>query len=479
MVRAASVTSTVVYTYNAAGLRVGHSGPSGTSVAYAWDWATGVPELLSDGDNLYLVGHNTLGQFADEAWAYYLPDALGSVRQVTDRTGAVMTTREPVLSVAEGWTPYGVEVGGAQAGLGFTGEWFDAAVGLQYLRARWYDVEVGRFTSRDSLQLESNLYIYGNANPLSYTDPTGYFSQELIAQSLGQRDFAQVVDWFDALVTAAPTALTNDPQQRWGFLALLLHANSGDRITGLSLRIFGRKHEIALGEFLSDGCNIQIIAEGKLYDLPEYIQDYLEDINASDDDRINYTVPNWRTVVHRYRLNGGKTFQDGRYTDLPDWYATSIELELFEPAILTGIGGSLQEMFLSDRYGNDYLGIQVNVGGGVNLLPFGVNYSEGYAFDLEREWGTNIPYVLDEASLTDAMAGFDVGASFTIFGLGVGASVGIQSPIYQTVAFDMAFMQLIGSSLSGSFTFRTFNDNPLTNGWNELDEIPTYDYGSF
>ena len=162
------------------------------------------------------------------------------------------------------------------------------AVGLQYLRARWYDVEVGRFTSRDSLQLESNLYIYGNANPLSYTDPTGYFSQELIAQSLGQRDFAQVVDWFDALVTAAPTALTNDPQQRWGFLALLLHANSGDRITGLSLRIFGRKNEIALGEFLSDGCNIQIIAEGKLYDLPEYIQDYLEDINASDDDRMRY-----------------------------------------------------------------------------------------------------------------------------------------------------------------------------------------------
>ena len=76
------------------------------------------------------------------------------------------------------------EIGDAQAGLGYAGEWFDVAVGLQYLRARWYDVEVGRFTSRDPLQLESNLYIYGNANPLSYTDPTGYFSQELIAQSL-------------------------------------------------------------------------------------------------------------------------------------------------------------------------------------------------------------------------------------------------------------------------------------------------------
>ena len=76
-------TATLIYTYNADGLRVGQavqSGPLGGSVDYAWDWATGVPELLSDGDALYLVGHETLGQFADDAWAYYLPDALGQAQ---------------------------------------------------------------------------------------------------------------------------------------------------------------------------------------------------------------------------------------------------------------------------------------------------------------------------------------------------------------------------------------------------------------
>lgn len=62
-------------------------------------------------------------------WTYVLPDALGSVRQETDAAGAVTAVRE--------WPPYGEEVGGAQAGLGFTGEWFDANVGLTYLRARW------------------------------------------------------------------------------------------------------------------------------------------------------------------------------------------------------------------------------------------------------------------------------------------------------------------------------------------------------
>jgi hypothetical protein len=76
---------------------------------------------------LYLVGHDTLGQWDGEAWQYPLPDALGSARQAVDADATVVATRE--------WTPYGVEVGGAQPGLGYAGEWFDANVELQYLRA--------------------------------------------------------------------------------------------------------------------------------------------------------------------------------------------------------------------------------------------------------------------------------------------------------------------------------------------------------
>jgi hypothetical protein len=62
---------------------------------FAWDWATGVPELLSDGDKRYLVGHDTLG-WEDagghvlsevEGWTYAVPDALGSVRQAVDALG--------------------------------------------------------------------------------------------------------------------------------------------------------------------------------------------------------------------------------------------------------------------------------------------------------------------------------------------------------------------------------------------------------
>ena len=83
MVRAESVTTTLVYTYNAAGLRVAQS-VDGAVTSFAWDWATAVPEMLRQGDTLYLVGRETLGQWDGGAWQYHLPDALGSVRRAGD-----------------------------------------------------------------------------------------------------------------------------------------------------------------------------------------------------------------------------------------------------------------------------------------------------------------------------------------------------------------------------------------------------------
>ena len=46
-----------------------------------------MPEILSEGSNLYLVGHDTLGRWDGDEWAYHLPDALGSVRQMLQEAG--------------------------------------------------------------------------------------------------------------------------------------------------------------------------------------------------------------------------------------------------------------------------------------------------------------------------------------------------------------------------------------------------------
>ncbi|MCP4537630.1 MAG: RHS repeat-associated core domain-containing protein [Chloroflexi bacterium] len=176
MVQAESITTILVYTYTAGGLRVSRT-LNGDVTNFVWDWASGIPEMLSSGDNryqdnLYLIGHDTLGQSANGRWAYYLPDALGSIRQTTDDVGAVSGSRE--------WTPFGVEVGRARGGLGYTGEWLDSYTEFNYLRARWYAPSVGRFTSRDlwpgryQQPLTMNPYLYALANPTMYVDPSGY-----------------------------------------------------------------------------------------------------------------------------------------------------------------------------------------------------------------------------------------------------------------------------------------------------------------
>ncbi|MDY7079285.1 MAG: RHS repeat-associated core domain-containing protein, partial [Chloroflexota bacterium] len=125
----------------------------------------------SDGASVYLVGHDTLGGWDGATWAYHLPDALGSVRQEVDGAGAVVSSRE--------WTPFGVEVGTAQAGLGYTGEWWDTYLKLTYLRARWYDGQVGRFTRRDPWEGDKkysqtlNDFLYADGNPINRVDPSG------------------------------------------------------------------------------------------------------------------------------------------------------------------------------------------------------------------------------------------------------------------------------------------------------------------
>ncbi len=54
----------------------------------------------------------------------------------------------------------------------FTGEQADPTTGLEYLRARYYDSEAGRFISRDPY---GGGYLYTSNNPTNMVDPTGLY----------------------------------------------------------------------------------------------------------------------------------------------------------------------------------------------------------------------------------------------------------------------------------------------------------------
>jgi RHS repeat-associated protein len=102
---------------------------------------------------------------------FYHADHLGSVRLLSDASGAAVNTYR--------YDSYGRGEGFAETVANpftYTGREFDAESGLYYYRARYYDPEIGRFISEDPLGLLSgdpNLYAYVLGNPLNHKDPLG------------------------------------------------------------------------------------------------------------------------------------------------------------------------------------------------------------------------------------------------------------------------------------------------------------------
>ncbi len=112
---------------------------------------------------------------AQDVVVYYHTDAIGSVRAVTDDTGAVIA-RYDYLPFGERWDP-----APSPDVRQFAGKERDAETGLDYLGARYYASQTGRFTTVDPGHVNGNIfdpqswnaYAYARNNPLKHTDPTG------------------------------------------------------------------------------------------------------------------------------------------------------------------------------------------------------------------------------------------------------------------------------------------------------------------
>ncbi|MCI0711835.1 MAG: RHS repeat-associated core domain-containing protein [Chloroflexi bacterium] len=72
----------------------------------------------------------------------------------------------------------------------YTGQQYDAATGLYFLRARYYDPAIGRFLSQDPYPVntvnpvELNRYVYTANNPVNFSDPSGLTFMERVVQTL-------------------------------------------------------------------------------------------------------------------------------------------------------------------------------------------------------------------------------------------------------------------------------------------------------
>ena len=114
------------------------------------------------------------GHDSDDGVFYMLSDHLGSTSALVAQNGALSSTNY--------YHPYG-EARSPLSSLTtrrFTGQYHEAALGLYFYGARWYDPLLGRFTQPDTIVPDPgdpqslNRYSYAANNPVRYTDPSGH-----------------------------------------------------------------------------------------------------------------------------------------------------------------------------------------------------------------------------------------------------------------------------------------------------------------
>ena len=171
----------VSYAYDADGVRVSKT-VNGVTIEYLVDKNLPYAQVLEESVNdaltaSYVYGLDLIRQERGVNNSYYLVDGLGSTRGLTDASGVVTDTYA--------YDAFGNLVGVSGATKNdylFAGEQFDGGLGQYYLRQRYYNQNSGRFTRRDTYEgsfsnpITLHKYLYGNANPVYFTDPSGLMS---------------------------------------------------------------------------------------------------------------------------------------------------------------------------------------------------------------------------------------------------------------------------------------------------------------
>ncbi len=170
------------YQYNADGIRVA-SIQDGEATRYLVDANQAYAQVLEERDAsgyvtvAYTYGDDLISQTREGLSSYYAYDGHGSTTALTDSDEAVTDTY-----VYDAWGELLASTGETVNHYLYTGEQYDLNAGFYYLRARFYNPSLGRFHTMDTWmgrQFEPvtlHKYLYGNANPVMYSDPTGNLS---------------------------------------------------------------------------------------------------------------------------------------------------------------------------------------------------------------------------------------------------------------------------------------------------------------
>ena len=185
------VTITSSYAYNVDGIRTRAlqtiNGITQNRYFLLDDGHTGYAQVFEETSTLganvvrsYILGDDVLSQNVNGLISYLLYDGHGSTRQLADSDGAVTANYA--------YDAYGKMLGGnpgvtdgkqSATDLLYAGEQFDPGLQMEYLRARYYDQDNGRFNRLDPFDGNSedpqslHKYAYAHCDPVNGIDPSG------------------------------------------------------------------------------------------------------------------------------------------------------------------------------------------------------------------------------------------------------------------------------------------------------------------
>jgi RHS repeat-associated protein len=163
------------YEYDALGNRIA-SVKDGQRTEYLLD-PTGLGDVVGEYSNgaiaRYVHGLGLVGRFdGSNAASFYDTDVIGSVIGLSGSSGAYLNRYS--------YLPFGEDLSKTETVANpfeYVGQWgvMDEGNGLDFMRARFYTPQEGRFMNPDPIGINGgiNLYQYGANNPVSFIDPEG------------------------------------------------------------------------------------------------------------------------------------------------------------------------------------------------------------------------------------------------------------------------------------------------------------------
>jgi RHS repeat-associated protein len=196
------------YAYDSDGNRVSETASPGTAQAstttYVQDTVnpTGYSQVLEQWQGgttpavSYVLGASVIAQNANGVNSYLMPDGHGSTRQLTAYTSSSGTNGHvtgrldyDAFGIGITFTVSSHPANTTDTAVRYTGEFWDAGVGMYDLRARDYRPDLGRFSTSDGITItpgdleNANQYRYAGADPINMWDPSGH--EESLAGQVG------------------------------------------------------------------------------------------------------------------------------------------------------------------------------------------------------------------------------------------------------------------------------------------------------